>query len=287
VPVCGGARTQPTAGTGVAWTSAMLTLSKPPVGGAAGVRGDAPSAGEDLILLSGPRSRLGELWRVAGIAIEFIQGFRALHFVGPCVTVFGSARCMETHPSYEIGRALGRRIAASGFTVMTGGGPGLMEAANRGAREAGGRSVGCNIQLPAEQQPNAYLDSWTACRHFFVRKVLLFKYSYAFVALPGGLGTLDELFEALTLIQTRKIQNFPVVLIGAAYWQPLVDLLAHMVVEKTIDEGDLRLLLVTDDLDVVMEYLERNAVRQFGLERRPRLKPSPWLGERVPRPASR
>lgn len=150
--------------------------------------GDAPSAGEDLTLLSDPRSRLGELWRVVGIAVEFIQGFRALHFVGPCVTVFGSARCTEAHPAYEIGRALGRRIAASGFTVMTGGGPGLMEAANRGAREAGGRSVGCNIQLPAEQQPNAYLDSWTASRQCFVRKVLLFKYSYAFVALPGGLG---------------------------------------------------------------------------------------------------
>ena len=265
----------------------MLTLSKSSLSGVASVPSGQPSGREDLILLSGPRSRLGELWRVVRIAVEFIQGFRALHFVGPCVTVFGSARCTEAHPSYEVGRALGRRIAASGFTVMTGGGPGLMEAANRGAKEAGGRSVGCNIQLPAEQQPNAYLDGWTACRHFFVRKVLLFKYFYAFVALPGGLGTMDELFEALTLVQTRKIQNFPVVLIGSAYWQPLVDLLAHMVVEETIDQGDLRLLLVTDDLDVVMEHLERNAVRQFGLERRPRPRPSSWLGERAPRPASR
>jgi uncharacterized protein (TIGR00730 family) len=162
-----------------------------------------------------------------------------------------------------------------------------MEAANRGAREAGGRSVGCNIRLPAEQQPNPYLDSWTSCRHFFVRKVLLFKYSYAFVALPGGLGTMDELFEALTLIQTRKIQNFPVVLIGTDYWQPLVAFLAQMVAEKTIDPADLRLLLVTDDLDVVMDHLERNAVHQFGLERRPRPKPSPWLGEGAPGAAGR
>ena len=122
------------------------------------------------------------------IAVEFIQGFRALHFVGPCVTVFGSARCTEAHPAYEIGRALGRRIAALGFTVMTGGGPGLMEAANRGAREAGGRSVGCNIQLPSEQQPNAYLDRWIACRHFFVRKVLLFKYRMRSSRCPGGLA---------------------------------------------------------------------------------------------------
>ena len=161
----------------VALISAMLTFSYPPVAGAAAVAPDPQSSGEDLILLSGPHSRVGELWRVLHIAVEFIQGFRALHFVGPCVTVFGSARCTETHPAYEIGRALGRRIAALGFTVMTGGGRGLMEAANRGAKEAGGRSVGCNIRLPAEQQPNAYLDRWIACRHFFVRKVLLFKYS--------------------------------------------------------------------------------------------------------------
>ena len=264
----------------------MPTLSNPPLADAAALAPVLASRGEDLVLLSGPHSRLGELWRVLGIALEFIQGFRALHFVGPCVTVFGSARCTQPHPSYDLGRALGRRIATARFTVMTGGGPGVMEAANRGAREAGGCSVGCNIRLPAEQQPNAYLDSWTSCRHFFVRKVLLFKYSYAFVAVPGGLGTLAELFEALTLIQTRKIQNFPVVLIGTTYWQPLVDLLAHMLAEKTIDEGDLKLLLVTDDLDVVMEHLERHAVHQFGLDRGPRPKPSRWLGESAPRTAS-
>ncbi len=185
----------------------------------------------DRVLLEGPHSRLRELLLVLETVREFIIGFRALHFVGPCVTVFGSARIGEGHPFYDLGRELGGRIVKLGFTVMTGGGPGLMEAANRGAREAGGRSVGCNIRLPAEQAPNPYLDRWVTCRRFFVRKVLLFKYSYAFVALPGGIGTLDELFEALTLIQTGKIEHFPVVLIGTQYWKPLVDFLHRMVIE--------------------------------------------------------
>ena len=157
------------------------------------------------IALEGPHSRRRELWLVIRALRDFIAGFRALHFVGPCVTVFGSARCGEDHADYATARDLGRRLAALGFTVMTGGGPGVMEAANRGAHEAGGRSVGCNVKLPAEQRPNRYLDRSVTCEYFFVRKVLLFKYSYAFVALPGGLGTMDELFEALTLIQTRTI----------------------------------------------------------------------------------
>jgi uncharacterized protein (TIGR00730 family) len=159
---------------------------------------------------------------------------------------------------------------------MTGGGPGVMEAANRGAREAGGRSVGCNVKLPAEQRPNPYLDRSVTCEYFFVRKVLLFKYSYAFVALPGGLGTMDELFEALTLIQTRTIEKFPVVLLGRTYWAPLVQLLQQMVTQRTIDAADLNLLLVTDDLDAVVAHIEQNSVQRFGL-RRPR--PTRWLGE--------
>jgi uncharacterized protein (TIGR00730 family) len=238
-----------------------------------------PSSEPDLIMLEGPHSRLRELWLVLQTVVEFIIGFRALHFVGPCITVFGSARWDEGHPYYEIGRDLGRRIARLGFTVMTGGGPGLMEAANRGAREAGGRSVGCNIALPAEQTPNRYLDRWVTCRHFFVRKVLLFKYSYAFVALPGGLGTLDELFEALTLIQTGKIRNFPVVLIGSSYWRPLVDLLQRMTLDRTISPKDLELLLVTDDLDEAINHLDRRARQQFGLTPRRAPRPSWWLGE--------
>lgn len=231
----------------------------------------------DLVFLEGPHSRRREFWTLLRVVREFIAGFRVLHFVGPCVTVFGSARFGESHPSYAVGRLVGARLARLGFTVMTGGGPGLMEAANRGAQEAGGRSVGCNIELPFEQKPNPYLDRWVTCRYFFVRKVLLFKYSYAFIALPGGLGTLDELAEALTLIQTGKIANFPVVLIGAAYWQPLRDMLEAMVLAGTIARTDLDLLIVTDDLDEAMDYIERHAVRRFGLRRVPR--PTPWLGE--------
>jgi uncharacterized protein (TIGR00730 family) len=161
-----------------------------------------------------------------------------------------------------------------------------MEAANRGAREAGGRSVGCNVELPREQSPNPYLDRWVTCRYFFVRKVLLFKYSYAFIGLPGGLGTLDELFEALTLIQTRKIARFPIVLIGTAYWQPLQDLLHRLAIERTIDESDLELLLVTDSVSDALDHIQRHAVDRFELRSR-RLRASPLLGEREVEPARR
>lgn len=234
--------------------------------------------GPDSVTLEGPHSRLRELWLVLRTVRDFIAGFRVLHFAGPCVTVFGSARCGRDHPYYAIGREIGRRLALQGFTVMTGGGPGLMEAANRGAHDAGGLSVGCNIKLPAEQDPNPYLDRSVTCEYFFVRKVLLFKYSYAFVALPGGIGTMDETFEALTLIQTHKIANFPIVLVGRDYWQPLLDLLEQMVKARTIDASDLNLLLVTDDVETLVAHIERHSVQRFGL-RRPR--PSRWLGERM------
>jgi len=236
-------------------------------------------ASTDEILLEGPHSRRKELWLVLRAAKDFIAGFRTLHFVGPCVTVFGSARFDESHPYYALGREVGAGLAGLGFTVMTGGGPGLMEAANRGAREAGGRSVGCNIELPAEQAPNRYLDRSVTCRYFFVRKVLLFKYSYAFVGLPGGLGTLDELFEALTLIQTGKIADFPVVLFGTEYWRPLQDLLQHLARERTIGQADLDLLLVTDSIDAALDHIRRHGVERFGLTAR-RLRPSTFLGER-------
>jgi uncharacterized protein (TIGR00730 family) len=242
---------------------------------------DAPTEAarsEDHMLLEGPHSRRKELWLVLRAVRDFIAGFRTLHFVGPCVTVFGSARYPEQHPYYTVGRHLGAMLVRLGFTVMTGGGPGLMEAANRGAREAGGRSVGCNIELPSEQQPNRYLDRLVTCRHFFVRKVLLFKYSYAFVALPGGLGTLDELSEALTLVQTGKVENFPIALIGTEYWAPFREMLDRMVVEGAISAADRHLMIVTDDLDVVASHIKRNAIERFGL-RRPVIKPSPLLGE--------
>ena len=230
----------------------------------------------DEVLLQGPHSRRHELSLLLSTIADFLRGFRVLHFVGPCVTVFGSARFGEEHPFYARARAIGCGIARLGFTVMTGGGPGLMEAANRGAKDAGGKSVGCNIELPVEQTPNVYLDRWVTCHHFFVRKVLLFKYSYAFVALPGGVGTMDELFEAFTLIQTRKIARFPIVLINVAYWQPLMDLLHRLVAEGAMEAADLDLVFVTDDVDAAIAYLKQNAIERFAL-RRPR--PSWWLGE--------
>ena len=240
----------------------------------------SPNRG-DRIMLQGPHSRWRELWLLLQTVRDFLHAFRVLHFVGPCVTVFGSARFGEDHPYYRIGRVVGRRLSEMGFTVMTGGGPGLMAAANQGARDAGGLSVGCNIHLPVEQQPNRFLDRWVTCEHFFVRKVVLFKYSYAFVALPGGIGTMDELFEALTLIQNRKVARFPIVMIGESYWQPLRDYLRQMDRAGAITSADLELFLITDDLDLAMAHLERNAVDRFRLRARRRPRPLAWLGENV------
>ena len=178
---------------------------------------------------------------------------------------FGSARTEEDHPYYDLGRRLGSSLAGIGFTVMTGGGPGIMEAANRGAKEAGGRSVGCNVTLPHEQMPNAYLDRWTTIHYFFLRKVFLFKYSYAFVALPGGAGTMDELFEAITLIQTKKIDSFPIVLMGADYWEALVRFMKEMAEEGTISEHDLDLFLVTDSVEEAIAHIDHHAVKKYRL----------------------
>jgi hypothetical protein len=194
------------------------------------------------------------------------------------VTVFGSARIQEEHPSYALAREMGARIAERGFTVMTGGGPGIMEAANRGAKAVGGRSVGCNIVLPKEQEPNAYLDHWVEFRYFFVRKVMLIKYSYAFVVLPGGFGTLDELFEAATLIQTGKMKNFPLILMNVEYWKPLRAVLEGMVAAHTIDQGDLDRLVFTDSPDEAMAVIDAMAIQPYGLKPvGPR--PHKWLGE--------
>jgi uncharacterized protein (TIGR00730 family) len=233
---------------------------------------------DDRVMLEGPHSRSREMWLIYRVVKDFIQGFRTMHFVGPCVTVFGSARVREDHPYYQLGREVGAGLARLGFTVMTGGGPGIMEAANRGAREAGGRSVGVNISLPMEQAPNRYLDRMVTCRYFFVRKVILFKYSYAFVALPGGLGTLDELTEALTLIQTKKILHYPVVLIGAAYWRGYIALVEDMVKAGMVSASDLQLFLVTDDLKEAIAHIKKHAIEEFGLSPRPP-KPSRLLGE--------
>ncbi len=227
---------------------------------------EADPSPTDRLFLEGPRSRWKEFLSVFGIAWEFIRGFRTLHFIGPAVTVFGSARFHEGDPYYELSRKVGESLARLGFTVMTGGGPGVMEAASRGAKEAGGFTVGCNVVLPEEQKVNPWIDRSLTFEHFFVRKVMLVKYSYAFVVMPGGLGTMDELFEALTLIQTKKIENFPVVLMSTEYYRPLMGLLAKMVAAGTISHTDLDLLLVTDSIEEAMDHVRRHAVRSFHLD---------------------
>jgi hypothetical protein len=233
----------------------------------------------DRVLLAGPRSRIAEAQTLLRVMMDLLRGFRALHFVGPCVTVFGSARTKETDPHYQLARRMGAAIAELGFTVMTGGGPGVMEAANRGARDVGGRSVGCNIELPREQAANAYLDRFVTLRYFFVRKMLLVKYSYAFVVLPGGFGTLDELFEALTLIQTGKLADFPVILMGADYWREQVAMIHKMADTGLIAREDMQLFQVTDSVEQAVRFLLDKAIRPFGLKPAIR-RPKSWLGER-------
>ncbi|MEJ7749332.1 MAG: TIGR00730 family Rossman fold protein, partial [Candidatus Limnocylindrales bacterium] len=187
-------------------------------------------------------------WRALRILSEFVEGFDALATVGPAVTVFGSARTKPDDPIYEQARLIGRKLAEAGYAVITGGGPGAMEAANRGCREGGGLSVGCNIELPHEQSINPYVDLGVEFRYFFARKTMFVKYADGFVILPGGFGTLDELFEALTLIQTKKVQGFPVILMGSAYWAGLLDWIkGTLVTEATISPEDVDLLRITDD----------------------------------------
>ncbi len=207
------------------------------------------------VYLDGPKDRsyeLGFAWRVFR---QFIYGFRNLHFIGPCITVFGSARFSETHPYYEMAREMGKRIAGIGFTTMTGGGPGIMEAANRGAYENGGRSVGCNIILPFEQKANPYLHVSLEFEHFFVRKVLLAKYSYAFIIMPGGFGTMDEFFETLTLVQTKTITKFPIVLFGKEFYRELWEYLEFMAENGTISREDLALVMLTDNMDEAIDHI--------------------------------
>lgn len=234
---------------------------------------------QEIRFLEGPKTRRFEFMRLLRITWEFIQGFRKLHFVGPCVTVFGSARFKQDHKYYGLARAAGAALAEQGFTVMTGGGPGIMEAANRGAHEVGGKSIGCNIQLPFEQEANPYVDDWIDFRYFFVRKVMLVKYSYAFVIMPGGFGTMDEIFETLTLIQTGKIHHFPVVVMGKDYWQPMLEFIEEMMLEVgTISPKDRNLITLTDDIDEMLEVVQENAIEKFDLSY-PEPKKSKLLGE--------
>jgi uncharacterized protein (TIGR00730 family) len=189
-------------------------------------------------------------WRVLRIQAEFVEGFGALAEVPRAVTVFGSARTPRDHPEYQLGRQIGAALASAGFAAITGGGPGVMEAVNRGASEAGGLSIGLGIELPFEQGLNPWVDLGVNFRYFFARKTMFVKYAQAFICLPGGFGTLDELFEALTLVQTKKVTKFPVVLFGSSYWGGLYDWIRNtMLAEGKINERDLALLHVTDDID--------------------------------------
>ncbi|MCC6355300.1 MAG: TIGR00730 family Rossman fold protein [Verrucomicrobiae bacterium] len=207
-------------------------------------------------LLEGRRERGADLESAVRVFLEFLRGYESLDFEGPCVTVFGSARFREDHRYYRMARDLGKRLAEEGFVVMTGGGPGIMEAANRGAKEGGGFTIGCNIRLPHEQQPNRYLDRFVEFEHFFVRKVMLVKYSCAFVVLPGGFGTLDETFEAITLVQCEKIDRFPIVAMGADFWGHMRGFVQNaLIAERTISPGDLDLLKTTDSVDEVIGHI--------------------------------
>ncbi len=195
--------------------------------------------GAEKSFLSGRRNRAADLESTVRIFLEFLRAFESFEFEAPVVTVFGSARFAEDHAHYRLARELGGALARAGFVVMTGGGPGIMEAANRGAREAGGLSVGCNIRLPREQKPNPYLDRFIEIEHFFVRKVMLVKYSCAFIVMPGGFGTLDEAFEVITLVQTGKLERFPVISMGGQFWADLRDFAVNtMYREGTISAED-------------------------------------------------
>jgi hypothetical protein len=215
--------------------------------------------GAEKSFLSGRRDREQDLESAVRIFLEILRGFEELDFSGPCVTVFGSARFSDGHPYYETAKELGQRLAEEGFAVMTGGGPGVMEAANRGAREAGGVSIGCNIQLPKEQVPNPYLDKFVEFEHFFVRKLMLVKYSSAFVVMPGGFGTLDEAFEVVTLVQTEKLESFPIVAMGGSFWNELREFITDtMLAAGTISEADLDVMQLADDVETAIKIIRQS-----------------------------
>jgi uncharacterized protein (TIGR00730 family) len=220
-------------------------------------------SGVERQFLKGRQKRPDDLESAVRIFLEFLHGFESLEFDRPCVTVFGSARFLPEHPYYKLARRVGRRLAEAGYAVMTGGGPGIMEAANRGCKEAGGFSVGCNIILPNEQKPNDYLDRYVEFEHFFVRKVMMVKYSCAFVVMPGGYGTLDEVFETVTLIQTKKIENFPVIVMGVEFWKHLIDFFSSgPLPQHTIRPDDLELFHITDSLDEMVESINAGLCKE-------------------------
>ncbi len=229
------------------------------------------------IYLEGPKSRTYELKFVLKVCWQFIRGIRALHFVKPCITVFGSARFKEDHPYYEAARSFGKHIAQLGFSTITGGGPGIMEAANRGAFENGGTSIGCNIVLPHEQKENPYVHKSITFDYFFVRKTILIKYSYAFIIMPGGFGTMDEFYEILTLIQTGTLTQFPIVLYGKNYYKPLMDNINFMAEQGTISPEDMNLVLLTDDIDEAIAHIKKYITDNYKIVSR---VPYSWLFEK-------
>ena len=232
---------------------------------------------QEQIYLDGPKSRGYEFKFAIKVFRQFIRAFRALHFVGPCITVFGSARFKEDHPYYKWAREMGKRIAEAGFTTITGGGPGIMEAANRGAFENGGTSIGCNIVLPHEQKENPYVNKSVIFDYFFVRKTILIKYSFAFIIMPGGFGTMDEFYEILTLVQTKTVTQFPIVLFGTDYFKTLVDQITFMIQEQTISPEDMNLVLVTDDVDEAMNHITKYIQSNYTIRKR---NPLWWLLEK-------
>jgi uncharacterized protein (TIGR00730 family) len=214
--------------------------------------------GAEKAFLRGKRTHHEDLESAVTIFLELLRGFESFDFEGPCVTVFGSARFEKGHPWYQLARDMGRALARAGYTVMTGGGPGLMEAANRGAHEAGGLSLGCNIRLPREQKPNKYLDKFIEFEHFFVRKVMLVKYSSAFIVMPGGYGTLDEAFEVATLIQTGKLERFPIIGLGGAFWYELRKFAREtLIVEGVIDPEDITFVHPVESVEEAMSIIGR------------------------------
>lgn len=232
----------------------------------------------ESLFIEEPLTRLKNLLFTFKVQYNFIKAFRKMHFIGPCVTIFGSARFGPETAHYQSAEKIGAQMAKLGFTVMTGGGPGIMEAANKGAYEAGGHSVGCNIVLPIEQKPNPYLHKWIYIPYFFIRKVILVKYSYAFIVMPGGIGTLDELFEALTLIQTKIISGFPIVIFDKDYHKELVHHIRIMVKNESISLEDMQLLFVTDSVEELTDHIKKYSIQKFGLKKE-KHKPKWWFWE--------
>lgn len=221
----------------------------------------------ETLLIDGPKKRLADLNRLSHIFLEFMQGFNAFRNLPPCVTFFGSARFSEDHRYYDLARKTAQLVARSGLAIMTGGGPGIMEAANRGAKEVGGTSIGCNITLPNEQKHNDYLDQFVEFDHFYIRKVMLLRYSYAYIIFPGGFGTLDEVFETITLAQTKKIRNFPIVIMGRDFFKPLRNFIYDTLLKnQTIAKSDLRLLHFTDNPEEALDHIRGYAEKKIGIK---------------------